>query len=67
MTDFSFSDVSFIDRIVMYLMVEPIKRDMNLSDIQVGLLLGPSFAILSRSTICMSCYSLLGHIRPAQT
>lgn len=42
---------SFIDRIIMYLMVEPIKRDMELTDIQVGLLLGPSFAIL---------YSVLG-------
>lgn len=42
---------SFIDRIIMYFMVEPIKRDLGLNDFKMGLLLGPSFAVL---------YSLFG-------
>ena len=36
---------SFIDRFILSLLVEPIKHDMNLSDTQIGLLLGPAFAI----------------------
>jgi MFS family permease len=36
---------SFIDRFILSLLVEPIKNDMNLTDTQIGLLLGPAFAI----------------------
>jgi MFS family permease len=36
---------SFIDRFILSLLVEPIKQDMNLTDTQIGLLLGPAFAI----------------------
>ncbi len=36
---------SFIDRQVLALLVEPIKRDFGISDTQVGLLIGFSFAI----------------------
>ena len=36
---------SFIDRQVLALLVEPIKRDFGVSDTQVGLLIGFSFAI----------------------
>ena len=42
---------SFIDRQILSLLVIPIKRDMNLSDTQVSLLMGLSFAIF---------YTLLG-------
>ena len=36
---------SFIDRYILGLLVEPIKADLGLSDTQLGLLLGPAFAI----------------------
>lgn len=36
---------SFIDRYILGLLIEPIKSDLNLSDTEVGLLLGPAFAI----------------------
>jgi MFS family permease len=36
---------SFIDRYILALLVEPIKAEMELSDTQIGLLLGPAFAI----------------------
>jgi len=36
---------SFTDRIIISLLVEPIKADLNLSDAEIGLLLGPAFAI----------------------
>ena len=36
---------SYIDRTVLGLLVEPIKADFALSDAQIGLLLGPAFAI----------------------
>jgi|HigsolmetaAR201D_1030396.scaffolds.fasta_scaffold05716_3 MFS family permease len=36
---------SFIDRFVLSLMVEPIKRDLALSDLQISLLQGLSFAL----------------------
>ena len=36
---------SFIDRQVLALLVEPLKRDFDISDTQVGLLIGFSFAI----------------------
>ena len=42
---------SFVDRYIINLLVEPMKRDMNLSDTQVSLLLGASFALF---------YSFLG-------
>lgn len=37
---------SLADRYLMALMVEPIKADLGLSDLQVSLLQGPSFAVL---------------------
>ncbi|MDW8204527.1 MAG: MFS transporter [Cytophagales bacterium] len=36
---------SFMDRYILNLLVEPLKRDMQLSDTAVGLLLGASFAL----------------------
>lgn len=36
---------SFVDRYVLGLLIEPIKADLELSDTQIGLLLGPAFAI----------------------
>lgn len=35
--------VSFIDRQLLNLLVEPIKQDLNLNDIQISLILGPAF------------------------
>ena len=37
--------VSFVDRNILGLLIEPIKVDLGLSDFQIGLLLGPAFAI----------------------
>ena len=37
--------LSFVDRMILALLVEPIKRDLNISDTQVGLLHGFAFAI----------------------
>ena len=36
---------SFIDRFILGLLVEPVKADLGLTDTQLGLLLGPAFAI----------------------
>ncbi len=36
---------SFIDRYILGLLVEPIKADMALTDTEIGLLLGPAFAL----------------------
>ncbi len=36
---------SFVDRYVLGLLIEPIKADLQLTDTQIGLLLGPAFAI----------------------
>jgi MFS family permease len=41
---------SFLDRIVINLLVEPMKRDLGLSDVQVSLLMGLSFAVFY--TLC---------------
>ncbi|RYG14155.1 MAG: MFS transporter [Burkholderiales bacterium] len=43
--------VSFIDRQIMALMIEPIKRDLAITDTQVSLLIGLAFAVF---------YTLLG-------
>jgi len=43
--------VSFIDRQIMSLMIEPIRRDLNITDTQVSLLIGLAFAVF---------YTLLG-------
>ncbi|MBL8201996.1 MAG: MFS transporter [Chromatiales bacterium] len=37
---------SFIDKYIPALLVEPLKQDLGLSDTQMGLLLGPAFAVL---------------------
>lgn len=42
---------SFIDRMIMSLLVEPIKRDLEINDTEMGLLLGLSFTLF---------YTLLG-------
>ncbi len=36
---------SYTDRTILSILVEPIKQDLELSDVQIGLLLGPAFAI----------------------
>jgi len=38
--------LSFVDRQILSLMVEPIKQDLGLSDLQIGLLQGLAFALL---------------------
>lgn len=37
--------VSLVDRSILNLLVTPIQRELSLSDVQIGLLLGPAFAI----------------------
>lgn len=37
--------VSFVDRYILSLLIDPIKADLGLSDTQIGLLLGPAFGI----------------------
>ena len=37
--------LSFVDRYILSLLVEPIKADLELTDTQIGLLLGPAFAL----------------------
>lgn len=37
--------LSYFDRYILSLLVEPIKEAMNLSDFQIGLLLGPAFSL----------------------
>jgi sugar phosphate permease len=41
---------SFLDRIVINLLVEPMKRDLGLSDVQISLLMGLSFSVFY--TLC---------------
>ncbi|TAE09427.1 MAG: MFS transporter, partial [Bacteroidetes bacterium] len=36
---------SFIDRVILSLLVEPIKRDLHLTDVQISYLMGLSFAL----------------------
>src|SRR3546814_16195627 len=38
--------VSFVDRLILALLVEPLKADLGLSDTQIGLLIGTTFALL---------------------
>lgn len=37
--------VSYVDRFLPSLLIEPVKADLGLSDLQVGLLLGPAFGL----------------------
>ncbi len=37
---------SFVDKYIPALLVEPLKQDLRISDTEVGLLLGPAFAVL---------------------
>ncbi len=37
--------LSFVDRYILGLLIEPIKADLGFTDFQIGLLLGPAFAI----------------------
>lgn len=43
--------LSFIDRQILSLLIEPIKADLGFSDTEIGLLMGPAFAL---------CYVTLG-------
>uniref|UniRef100_UPI0039835DD4 MFS transporter n=1 Tax=Phenylobacterium sp. TaxID=1871053 RepID=UPI0039835DD4 len=38
--------LGYIDRWILSLLIEPIKADLGLNDFQIGLLLGPAFALL---------------------
>ncbi|MGY8851000.1 MAG: MFS transporter [Pseudomonadales bacterium] len=38
--------LSFVDRYIFGLLVEPIKADFNLTDTQIGLLMGPAFGVV---------------------
>jgi len=38
--------LAYVDRWILSLLIQPIKADLQLSDFQIGLLLGPAFAIL---------------------
>lgn len=38
--------VSYVDRLILTLLVEPIKAEVGLTDVRMGLLIGPAFAIL---------------------
>ncbi|MBT8440855.1 MAG: MFS transporter [Gammaproteobacteria bacterium] len=40
---------SFVDRYILGLLVQPIKDDLGLSDTEIGLLLGPAFALFYTS------------------
>lgn len=37
---------SYTDRTILSLLIEPIKADLGLTDVQIGLLLGPAFGVL---------------------
>ena len=37
--------VSFLERYIVTMLVDPMKRDLGLSDLQMGLILGPAFAV----------------------
>jgi MFS family permease len=37
--------LSYFDRFILSLLIEPIKKSMGLSDFQIGLLLGPAFSL----------------------
>lgn len=37
--------LSYFDKYILSLIVEPLKKSMELSDFQVGLLLGPAFSL----------------------
>ena len=39
--------LSYFDRFILSLLVDPIKKAMNLSDFQIGLLLGPAFSLFN--------------------
>ncbi|MEO7787740.1 MAG: MFS transporter [Sphingomicrobium sp.] len=39
--------LSYFDRYILSLVIEPIKHSLHLSDFQVGLLLGPAFAVFN--------------------
>lgn len=38
--------LSFLDRLILVLLVEPLKRDLMIDDVQIGLLIGTSFALV---------------------
>jgi MFS family permease len=37
--------LSFVDRVILALLVSPLKADLHVSDVQLGLLFGPAFAV----------------------
>lgn len=38
--------LSYVDRFILSLVIEPLKKALNLSDFQIGLLLGPAFSLV---------------------
>lgn len=38
--------ISFIDRLILALLIEPVKADLGVTDVQIGLLIGTSFAVV---------------------
>ena len=43
--------LSFVDRYILGLLIEPIKADLDLTDTEIGLLLGFAFAC-----VCLDCW-----------
>lgn len=37
--------LSFVDRLILALLVEPLRKDLGVSDLELGLLFGPAFAL----------------------
>lgn len=37
--------ISLLDRVVLYLLIDAVKADLSISDTQIGLLMGPAFAL----------------------
>lgn len=37
--------ISFVDRVILALLVQPLKADLGVSDVQLGILFGPAFAV----------------------
>ena len=54
--------VSFVDRYILSLLIDPIKADLGLSDTQIGFLLGPAFGIFY-ATIGLPLGYLADHAR----
>ena len=49
--------VSFVDRTILGLLIEPIKADLSLSDTQIGLIVGLAFGLFYAAWACRSAGS----------